>query len=144
MIKAISICACVNEKMCAELTPYPFVSTFLDGTYETGKDLTTGGVKYTIGPALIGTGIADLVNSLSAIRKHVFEDKTITMEELIKALECNFEGYEDMRLMLQNTTPMYGNDIEEVDELAGEMTDFAYDVISGCKSWRGPAFISGL
>lgn len=144
MIKAISICANVNEKVCAELTPYPFVSTLLDGTYRTGKDLTAGGVKYTIGPALIGTGIADLVNSLSAIRKHVFEDETITMHELIKAIENNFEGYEDMRLMLQNTTPMYGNDIEEVDELAGEMTDFAYDVISGCKSWRGPHFISGL
>ena len=144
MIKAISICANVNEKVCAELTPYPFVSTLLDGTYRTGKDLTAGGVKYTIGPALIGTGIADLVNSLSAIRKHEFEDETITMHELIKAIENNFEGYEDMRLMLQNTTPMYGNDIEEVDELAGEMTDFAYDVISSCKSWRGPHFISGL
>lgn len=144
MIKAISICANVNEKVCAELTPYPFVSSLLDGTYETGKDLTVGGVKYTIGPALIGTGIADLVNSLSAIRKHIFEDETITMHELIKAIKNNFEGYEDMRLMLQNTTPMYGNDIEEVDELAGEMTDFAYDVISSCKSWRGPHFISGL
>ncbi len=144
MIKAISICANVNEKVCAELTPYPFVSTLLDGTYRTGKDLTAGGVKYTIGPALIGTGIADLVNSLSAIKKHVYDDKTITMGQLIEALEQNFQGYEDMRLMLQNTTPMYGNDVEEVDELAGEMTDFAYDVISDCKSWRGPHFISGL
>ncbi|MDO4833960.1 MAG: formate C-acetyltransferase/glycerol dehydratase family glycyl radical enzyme [Bacillota bacterium] len=144
MIKAISICACVNEKVCAELTPYPFVSTFLDGTYETGKDLTLGGVKYTIGPALIGTGIADLVNSLSAIRTHVYEKKDVSMHDLIEAIKNNFEGYEDMRLMLMNTTPMYGNDIEEVDVLAGEMTDFAYDVISSCKSWRGPAFISGL
>ncbi len=144
MIKAISICANVNEKVCAELTPYPFISTLLDGTYRTGKDLTRGGVKYTIGPALIGTGIADLVNSLSAIKKHVFDDKTITMHELIEAIGHNFKGYEDMRLMLENTTPMYGNDIEEVDQMAGEMTDYAYDVISSCKSWRGPAFISGL
>ena len=144
MIKAISICANVNEKVCAELTPYPFISTLLDGTYRTGKDLTRGGVKYTIGPALIGTGIADLVKSLSAIKKHVFDDKTITMHELIEAIGHNFKGYEDMRLMLENTTPMYGNDIEEVDQMAGEMTDYAYDVISSCKSWRGPAFISGL
>ena len=144
MIKSISICANVNEKVCAELTPYPFVSSFLEGTLETGKDLTIGGVKYTIGPALIGTGIADLVNSLSAIRTHVFERKTITMKELIEAMSCNFEGYEDMRLMLMNTTPMYGNDIEEVDLLAGEMTDYAQSVISSCKSWRGPNFISGL
>lgn len=46
--------------------------------------------------------------------------------------------------MLQNTTPMYGNDIEEVDAMAGEMTDFAHEVISSLHSWRGPAFISGL
>lgn len=144
MIRAISICANVNEKVCAELTPYPFVSTLLDGTYRTGRDLTRGGVKYTIGPALIGTGIADLVNSLSAIRKHIFEDKSITMHQLIDAIMNNFEGFEDMRLMLQNNTPMYGNDIEEVDRLAGEMTDFAHEVISSCRSWRGPAFISGL
>lgn len=144
MIESISICANVNEKVCAELTPYPFISTFLEGTLETGKDLTRGGVKYTIGPALIGTGIADLVNSLSAIKKHVFDDKNITMKELIEALNANFEGYEKVRLMLQNTTPMYGNDIEEVDALAGEMTDFACSVISSCKSWRGPHFISGL
>ena len=144
MIKAISICANVNEKVCAELTPYPFVSSLLDGTYETGKDLTVGGVKYTIGPALIGTGIADLVNSLSAIKTHVFDRKSLTMHQLIEAVSQNFEGYEDMRLMLQNTTPMYGNDIEEVDMMAGEMTDYAYEVISGCKSWRGPHFISGL
>lgn len=144
MIKSISICANVNEKVCAELTPYPFVSSFLEGTYDTGKDLTIGGVKYTIGPALIGTGIADLVNSLSAIRTHVFEKKDVTMEELIEAMKTNFEGKENLRLKLMNTTPMYGNDIEEVDCLAGEMTDYACDVITSCKSWRGPHFISGL
>lgn len=144
MIQAISICANVNEKLCAEMTPYPFVSSLLEGTYETGKDLTRGGVKYTIGPALIGTGIADLVNSLSAIKTHVYDRKDVTMDTLIDAIEHNFEGYEDLRLMLKNTTPMYGNDIEDVDLMAGEMTDYAYGIISSCKSWRGPAFISGL
>ena len=66
------------------------------------------------------------------------------MHDLVEAIKNNFEGYESMRLMLQNTTPMYGNDIEEVDRLAGEMTDYAYEVITSCKSWRGPNFISGL
>lgn len=144
MIEAISICANVNEKLLCEMTPFPFVSSLLDGTYRTGKDLTNGGVKYTIGPALIGTGIADLVNSLSAIKKHVYDDKTITMTELVDAIEHDFEGYGKMQLMLKNTTPMYGNDIDEVDRLAGEMTDYAYNEISKHVSWRGPHFISGL
>ncbi len=144
MIKAISVCANVNEKVCAELTPYPFVSSLVEGTLESGKDLTIGGVKYTIGPALLGTGIADLVNSLSAIETHVFKEKNITMGKLIEVLNADFVGYEDVKLMLLNNTPMYGNDIEEVDELAGELTDFVHQVISNCKSWRGPSFISGL
>jgi pyruvate formate-lyase/glycerol dehydratase family glycyl radical enzyme len=144
MIKTISICAHVTEKLYYEMTPFPFISTLLDGTYESGKDLTAGGVKYTLGPALIGTGIADLVNSLSAIKKHVFDEKTITMSSLIDAIEHNFEGYEDMRLMLENTTPMYGNDIEEVDLLAGEMMDFVAAEISSHPSWRGPGCISGI
>lgn len=144
MIKCIAICAQVSERLYCELAPFPFISTLLDGTYESGKDMTAGGVKYTIGPALIGTGIADLVNSLSAIKKHVLDDKTITMEELIDAIEHNFEGYEDMRQMLENTTPMYGNDIEEVDLLAGEMTDFIAQEVSSHHSWRGPSYVSGL
>lgn len=144
MIKCIAICAQVSERLYYELAPFPFVSTLLDGTYESGKDMTAGGVKYTIGPALIGTGIADLVNSLSAIKKHVFEDKTITMDQLIEAIEHNFEGYEDMRQMLENTTPMYGNDIEEIDLLAGEMTDFIAAEVSSHHSWRGPKYVSGL
>lgn len=144
MIDAISVCAHVNERLYAEMTPFPFMSTILDGPYRTGKDLTVGGVKYTIGPAFIGTGIADLVNSLSTIKKFVYEDKTVTMDELIKAIEANFEGYETLHAMVSNGTPMYGNDIPEVDLMAGEFTDFAYEEITKHKSYRGPSYISGL
>ena len=144
MIDAISVCAYVNERLYYELTPFPFVSSLLDGTYRTGKDLTAGGVKYTIGPAFIGTGIADLVNSLSALKKFVYDDKSISMDDMIKAIENDFEGYEDILAMVSNNTPMYGNDIEDVDLLAGEMTDYAYDEIVKHKSYRGPAYISGL
>lgn len=144
MIKCIGICAQVSERLYYELAPFPFISTLLEGTYESGKDMTAGGVKYTIGPALIGTGVADLVNSLSAIKTHVFDNKTITMDELITAIRANFEGYEDMRQMLYNDTPMYGNDIEEVDMMAGEMADFIADEIASHKSWRGPSYTSGL
>ncbi len=144
LIEAISVCAYTCERLYYEMTPFPYMSTLLDGTYETGKDLTAGGVKYTYGPAFIGTGIADLVNSLSAIKKFVYEDKTITMDELIKACEADFEGYEVIHQMLANGTPMYGNDISEVDILAGEFTDFAYQEIIKHKSFRGPHYISGL
>ena len=66
------------------------------------------------------------------------------MDELVKAIEANFEGYEVMHEMLSNGTPMYGNDIPEVDALAGEFTDYAYSEIIKHKSFRGPHYISGL
>jgi formate C-acetyltransferase len=144
LIDAISVCAHTCERLYYEMTPFPFMSTILDGTYVSGKDLTAGGVKYTIGPAFIGTGIADLVNSLSAIKKFVYDDKTITMDELVKAIEANFKGYEVIHAMLSNATPMYGNDIPDIDLMAGEFTDFAYAEIIKHKSFRGPAYISGL
>ncbi len=144
LIDAISVCAYTCERLYYEMTPFPYMSTLLDGTYDKGKDLTAGGVKYTYGSAFIGTGIADLVNSLSAIQKFVFEDKTITMEELVKACEANFEGYEVIHEMLANSTPMYGNDIPEIDIMAGEFSDYAYQEITKHKSFRGPSYISGL
>ena len=53
LIDAISVCAHVCERLYAEMTPFPYMSTLLDGTYRSGKDLTVGGVKYTYGPASV-------------------------------------------------------------------------------------------
>ena len=62
-------------------------------------------------------GYGTVVDSLSAIKKLVFEEKKLTMAEVIEALECNFEGKEDVRAMLQNV-PCYGNNDEYADSIA--------------------------
>lgn len=143
-IKHIAIACHITERIHAELTPYPYMSSLIENCFEKGKDITVGGALYTVGPAFIGTGIADLANSLSAIKKHVYEEKSISMNTLVEAITKNFEGYEDLRLKMFNQTPMYGNDDDSADEFVREMTDFAYHEISKYKSFRGPKFISGL
>jgi len=143
-IKHIAVACYITEKLHAELTPYPYISSLIDNCLEKGKDITVGGARYTVGPAFIGTGTADYADSLSAIRKFVYEDKIISMDMLIDAISKNFEGYEDLRMQLWNQTSMYGNDIEEVDESAREMTDFAYQEIKKYTSFRGTPYISGL
>jgi len=134
----------VAERLHAELTPYPYISSLIKGCLEKGKDITTGGAHYTIGPAFIGTGIADLSNSLAAIKKFVYENKSVSMDEMLDAIGNNFKDRDNLKLKLFNQSPAFGNDDDYVDEFAREMTDFAFNEISGYKSFRGPSFISGL
>ncbi len=61
-------------------------------------------------------GYATTVDSLAAVKKLVFEEKALGMDELIATLECDFEGREDVRQMLRNT-PCYGNDDEYADAI---------------------------
>jgi choline trimethylamine-lyase len=143
-IKHIAIACHITERSHAELCPYPYMSSMVEDCVKRGKDITVGGARYSIGPAFIGTGIADLANSLAAIKRLVYEDKMATMDELCNAIMTNFEGREDLRLMLWNKGPKWGNDDDYVDTFAREMTDYAYGQISTYRSYRGAPFISGL
>jgi formate C-acetyltransferase len=90
---------------------------------ERAKDVTSGGAKYNPGPEFYILGTGDIVNSLAAIKKLIYEDKKLTWDELLAALDNDFEGYEQIRQMCLSA-PKYGNDIPEVDEIATEITFF--------------------
>lgn len=109
----------------ARLLPAPFSSALIDDCIKKGKDMNSGGARYSQdGGGPVGT--VDLADSLAAIKKLVFEDKKITMKELLEALQVNFEGKEDLRYMLLNA-PKYGNDDNYVDEIAREWYDIFYE-----------------
>lgn len=67
---------------------------------------------------ILVTGLADTVDSLAVIKKLVFEEKKVTMAELIAAMDANWSGYERLRAMVQNTVPKFGNDEDYVDNIA--------------------------
>ena len=67
---------------------------------ENGTDCLFGGARFNNGPGLETTGLTDLVDSLAAVKKLVYEDKVFTMDQLIKMIEANFEGYEAERQIL--------------------------------------------
>jgi formate C-acetyltransferase len=100
-----------NEK------PTPFISSLLQGCLKNGKTMQEGGVKYNSG-GIMGTGVAIVADSLSILRKYVFESEEIFMDEMLQALESNYEGKEELRIRLENDPDKYGNDIERVDFLA--------------------------
>lgn len=97
-------------------------SCFVDGCIEKGKVLQQTGANHRLSTAAM-TSIADVVDSMAAIQECVFDKKYITMDELMDALEKDFEGCEDIRQMLLNKAPKYGNNIEEVDDYGRWLVD---------------------
>jgi formate C-acetyltransferase len=107
----------------SEIAPVPFLSSLLDDCLEKGMDLTEGGTRYTF-HAVLATGVSDTADSLTAIKKVVFEQRILTMEKLIKLLDSNFQGAEDIRQLLVNKVPKYGNDDDYGDNAVKELVSY--------------------
>lgn len=130
-------------------------SAFVDSCISRGKTIKEGGSKYDFISGL-QVGIANLGNSLAAIKKLVFEEKKITKEQLLKAIEENFEGTEGekTRQLLLNYAPKYGNDDDYVDlllrdaymEFINELEKYHTTRYNrgpiGCKYYAGTSSIS--
>ena len=144
LTKYACISTMIIEEAHAKLCPEPYVSTLFEGPVEKGIDYLEGGCIYNVGPAPQFTGLADISNSLAAIKKLVFEDKKISMSEMIDLLDTNFEGREDLRLMLENRAPKYGRDDDFVDNITAEIADFCSEEVRKYKCKRGCEFINGL
>ena len=128
----------------AEQTPCTVVSLFEEGCIEKGLSYLEGGPVYNINSPHIG-GLADTVNSLYAIKKLVFEERKLTFSELLNILRNNWEGEEALRQYALNRYAYYGNDNDEVDEIAARLlSDFAdmCVAINGKCGYRFPAGVS--
>lgn len=127
------------QKLHQEMVPRPFLSSCIEACLEQGKDLSQGGAKYNVGPVITGIGLAVTANSLAVIKKLVFEEQAVTMEELDRALAANWEGYEDLRERAREV-PKYGNDDDYVDRIALEIANWYYREIHQYKDVFGSPF----
>lgn len=125
-----------------ERAPTPYLSLLVDNCIEKGIDITAGGARYNYtGPQ--GIGLADVADSLAAIKKVVYEDRAISLEELIKALEGDFSGKERLRQGLLKA-PKYGNDLDEADVYAKELAKRYCMEVSRYRNPRGGLYRPGL
>ncbi|HPF51914.1 MAG TPA: glycyl radical protein [Draconibacterium sp.] len=152
--KTIEIDTAVDTAL-EENVPDILCSTFVDSCIPRGKTIKEGGSKYDFVSGL-QVGIANLGNSLAAIKKLVFEEKRITKEQLLHAIETNFEGQEGekTRQLLLNFAPKYGNDDDYVDLLLKDAYNEFIDEIEkyhttrynrgpiGCRYYAGTSSIS--
>ena len=127
----------------AVLRPTPLMSTMVDGCIEKGVDVTKGGAKYnSSGTACIG--LADIVDSLMAIKTLVYDTKRFTFRELVEAVKNNFEGNEAMRSIILTEVPRFGSGSDEAVAVANEVTKFMKDCFWSHLNFRGGHYTTGF
>lgn len=131
------------QRLHREMVPRPFLSSCNEHCLETGRDLSHGGAQYNIGPVITGIGLAVVANSLAAIQKLVFEEHRCDMATLAKALQANWNGYEELRTAAK-AAPKYGNDDDRVDGIAREIANHFYDEIHQYHDIFGSPFLTAF
>jgi formate C-acetyltransferase len=129
----------VIERLYAVYMPAPFLSLLVDDCVLKGKDYHDGGPRYD-SSYIQGVGMGTITDCLSAIKTHVFEQKTITMAEILSMLDADFAGHERERQMLLNKTPRYGNDEDVADNLLVRVFEAYFNAIDGRKNTRGGTY----
>ena len=127
------------ERMYANCAPAPFLSVVIRDCIEKGRDYYNAGPRYNTN-YIQCCGIGTISDSLSAIKKHVFEEKEITMEQLLGALKNNFKGQEPLRLRLFNKTPFFGNDDDFADSIMKRVYASLYETIDGQPNTKNTSY----
>ncbi len=133
----------IVDNIHAEVLPSPFLSLVINDCVERGLDVTAGGARYNFS-GVQGVQIANLADSLAAIKQAVYEQGWLSAVELLEALRANFDGYERLRQRLINDVPKYGNNDPTVDGLAAEWGDHYSESVSQFETIRGGVYQPGF
>jgi trans-4-hydroxy-L-proline dehydratase len=129
----------VIERLYATYMPAPFLSLLTDDCIAKGKDYHDGGPRYD-SSYIMGVGLGTITDALSTIKRHVYLDHTLSMIDLLEALDSNFAKDERTRQMFLNKTPRYGNDDNCADEIMVQVFELYFKVIDGRKNTRGGTY----
>lgn len=124
------------ERMFSLYAPATFLSLYIDDCIEKGKDYYSGGARYNT-TYIQCTGLGTITDCFTTLKKHVFEDKRYTMDEILEACANNWEGEEKMRQYIRNRTPFFGNDDAYADTIAVRVYDDLVKAIEGRPNTRG-------
>ena len=136
------------ERMFSLYAPATFLSLFIDDCITRGRDYYSGGARYNT-TYIQCTGLGTITDCLATLKKHVFEDKKFTMDELLKTVASNWgrdencqlstvnSQLEKMRQFIMNRTPFFGNDDDYADSIAVKVYDDLVKAIEGHPNTRG-------
>jgi len=132
-------CWDANQRRKAQWQPQVVRSLLIDDCIDNGREYNAGGAQYNWCVVNV-MGLANIVDSVAALREVVFECREVSAEELLTALEADFEGFEALRERLKGC-PHFGNDDDSVDDLAAELSEFVFDELRRYAPWRGGRYV---
>jgi len=115
---------------------------FMNGCIENGKSITQGGVNYAVSTVMF-VGNVTLIDSLAIIKQFVFDEKLVTMSELLRALAANWQGYEDLRALILKKGCFFGNDDEISNDVAKRLYDDLYEYLKDKRTVYGYPILLG-
>ena len=124
------------ERMFSLYAPATFLSLYIDDCIEKGRDYYSGGARYNT-TYIQCTGLGTITDCFTTLKKHVFEDKRYTMDQMLEACNTNWGQAEAMRLYIRNHTPFFGNDDEYADDIAVRVYEDLVKAIEGRPNTRG-------
>ncbi|HDL03849.1 MAG TPA: glycyl radical protein [candidate division Zixibacteria bacterium] len=129
----------IIERLWAEYLPAPYLSILIDDCIAKGKDYNDGGARYNTS-YIQGVGLGSITDSLNALRYQVYDKKNFNMQEILDALDADFEGFDALREKLLEETPKYGNDDDYADETARRVFESYFALIDGRPNTKGGHF----
>ncbi len=135
-----------TDQMCRStenlyIYPSPFLSLMMDGCVENGRDISLGGIYNNYG--FHGAGLSTAADSLAAVKKYIFDTKEVSREELLDAMEKDFEGHDHLLHLLRYEAPKMGNNDPLADSIASDLLHTFSDSLKGRRNERGGCFRAG-
>jgi len=125
------------------LRPTPLLSSLIEGCIASARDATKGGALYnTSGVAVIG--LADITDSLLAIKRLVFDEGKLSLAELKRAVDDNFEGHPRIFAMVRNQVPLFGSGDDEAVAMANRVARLIHDTFAARQNFRGGSYTTGF
>ena len=132
---------CAAESYGRRVLEAPYLSLFVDGCVERGRDVSDNAAGYN-NSGIHGAGISNAADALAAVRRVVFDEKSVSADTLFAALDADFVGYDEVRRRLLDC-PKMGNNDDYVDSIACEITGAFADTLNGRPNGRGGIFRAG-
>lgn len=133
----------IAKQAYAEFCPVPFTSLLMDDCLKKGRDYHDGGTHYSL-PMVCGVGTGTMADSMAAIKKLVYDEKTISLKQLVEALHADFVGYERELQLLRNRMPKWGNGDDYVDTLAHKVVEMFTDELEKHHDERGRPYAANM
>lgn len=127
------------DSLFARYMPVPFLSLLIEDCIATATDYNCGGARYNTS-YIQGVGLGSLTDILTSVRYNIFDTHNWSMAELRRALEADFEGFEQFRHDAIYNTPKYGNDDDYADQMAVKIFEVFYNAVDGRPTMKGGKF----